>query len=73
MELREHILWAVREEGKDEGREEGIMKGREEGREDGIEQKAMQTARLMLANNEPTDKVMLYTGLSKADLDKLAH
>ena len=61
MELREHILWAVREEGKDEGRE------------DGIEQKAIQTARLMLANAEPIDKIMLYTGLAKAEIEKLAH
>ena len=73
MELREHILWAVREEGKDEGREEGREAGREEGREDGIEQKAIQTARLMLANAEPIDKIMLYTGLAKAEIEKLAH
>ena len=35
MELRDHILWAVKEEGKDDGREEGRVEGREEGREEG--------------------------------------
>ena len=63
MELREHILWAVREEGRDVGREEG----REAGREDSL----AQTAKLMLTNNEPIDKIMLYTGLAKADIEKL--
>ena len=63
MELREHILWAVREEGRDVGREEGIEKGKEDS--------LAQTAKLMLANNEPIDKIMLYTGLAKADIEKL--
>ena len=39
MELREHILWAVKEEGRDEGREEG----REEGM--GVSMQIMQALR----------------------------
>ena len=43
----------------DNGLEEGIQRGRRE------------MARLMLANGEPEDKIMQYTGLSRSEIKKL--
>jgi len=43
----------------------------EQGIGQGINQKALDVARLMLQNNEPLDKIMLYTGLSKGEIAQL--
>lgn len=49
-------------------REEGKEEGREEGRQDN----ANETAERMIQANEPGDKITLYTGLEKSDVDRLA-
>ena len=41
---------------------------REEGREEGIEQEKMQVAKEMLKDNEPIEKIMKYTKLSKVQI-----
>jgi len=50
-----------------EGREEG----KEVGREEGIAQRNTEMARMMLANNEPIEKIMRYTGLSQSEIENL--
>lgn len=56
---------------REEGLKEGMKKGIEEGIKEGKEQITLQFAREMKANNEPIDKIVRYTGLSKADIEKL--
>ena len=57
-----------RREGWEEGREEGISIGEKRGREE----KALSTARNMLADGLPREKIAQYTGLSLAEVEKLA-
>ena len=65
-----------RREGRQEGRREGRQEGRREGRQEGIgigeQSKANEIARSMIEANEPGDKIVLYTGLGKEDVDRLA-
>lgn len=42
-----------------------------EGREEGIAQRNTEMARMMLANNEPIEKIMRYTGLSQSEIENL--
>lgn len=55
-------------EGRAEGRAEGIAEGRAEGiaegRAEGIEENAINTAKNMLKDNLPAEKIAMYTGLS---------
>ncbi|HBX53196.1 MAG: hypothetical protein A2275_14725 [Bacteroidetes bacterium RIFOXYA12_FULL_35_11] len=44
---------------------------KEEGIEIGEKQKAIKTAKLMLKNNEPVNKIIEYTGLSKKEIENL--
>lgn len=60
-----------RKEGLKEGRKEGKIEGKIEGRKEGSHLHALQMARLMISHNEPFDKIMLYTGLSKEEIDAL--
>ncbi|MEM0952473.1 MAG: hypothetical protein AAGI66_10095 [Cyanobacteria bacterium P01_H01_bin.74] len=71
MELRDHILWAVREEGKDEGIALGEAKGLAKGEVKGEAKKALTMARAMLLHDEPDDKIRLYTGLSDEAIQQL--
>ena len=50
----------VWEKGREQGVEQGRVEGREQGRVEGIEQTALN----MIKNNEPEEKIVLYTGLS---------
>ncbi|MCQ2974754.1 MAG: Rpn family recombination-promoting nuclease/putative transposase [Bacteroidales bacterium] len=45
--------------------------GRKEGREEGETNKAFQIAKMMKANNEPLEKIINYTGLSKEEIEKI--
>ncbi len=47
------------------------MDVRREGREEGREETSRSVAERMLAQGEPSDKILLYTGISREDLDKL--
>ena len=52
----------------EEGRKEGIAIGEQRGREE----KALETARNMLADGLIPEKIAQYTGLSLADVEQLA-
>jgi len=41
------------------------------GRQEGIQEVGLSMARLMIADGEPEDKIMRYTGLSHDDIEKL--
>lgn len=69
MNAYRDIVNAINTEGKikyAEGREDG----RAEGRAEGMEKRNIEIARNMLGNGESIDKIMLYTGLSKEDIEK---
>jgi predicted transposase/invertase (TIGR01784 family) len=53
------------------GMEQGREQGREEGREQGIDQRNIEIAKKMLEENEHIDKIILYTSLSKEEIEKL--
>ncbi len=57
----------AREEGRQEGKSEGISIGLEQGK---LEEK-VEFATQMLLENEPMDKIVKYTGLSKGEIEKL--
>ena len=57
-----------RREGRREGREEGIQQGMKEGMRQGMQKKNIETARLMLEDNEAIEKIMRYTGLSEQEI-----
>ena len=65
-----------REEGRREGRQEGRREGRQEGRREGIgigeQSKANEIAKSMIEAHEPGEKIVLYTGLGKEEVDRLA-
>ena len=54
-------------QGRAEGKEQGLIEGRAEGR---AEVNA-HTAKLMLDDGEPIEKIMRYTGLSESDIKSL--
>ena len=67
-----------RAQGREEGRAEGLEEGREEGRAEGREEerrenfkRLMDSARSMLADGLSAEKVALYTGLSKEQVEGL--
>ena len=53
------------------GFEKGIAKGIEQGIEQGIEREAGNIALRMLSQNEPVDKIEMYTGLTKLQIEGL--
>ncbi len=57
--------------GFEKGVSEGIAKGREEGRAEGREQNRLDTARKMMADGLPVEKISLYTDISIENLQKL--
>ena len=61
----------AKEKGHAEGRAEGIAKGRAEGRAEGVANQQVLSARSMLSDGMSVDLVMRYTGLSKAEIEKL--
>ncbi len=67
------------QKGRQEGREEGRQEGREEGRQEGIrigEEKGklegkLEIAKAMLKDGFQLDKVILFAGLSKSDIQSI--
>ena len=59
------------EQGFEKGREVGREAGLAEGRVEGITSQRLETARSMLADGLPLEKIMRYTGLSKEEIGKL--
>jgi predicted transposase/invertase (TIGR01784 family) len=68
-----------RDEGRRQGLEKGLEEGRKEGREEGIEigikkekeQRDIEIAMIMIKNNEPVEKIALYTGLLSSQISEL--
>ncbi|WP_341763812.1 Rpn family recombination-promoting nuclease/putative transposase [Candidatus Tisiphia endosymbiont of Beris chalybata] len=56
---------------KQDGIEEGIQIGKEEGIGIGEAKQAIASAKEMFLNNEPMEKIIKYTGLTKESLEKL--
>ena len=59
------------EKGIEKGIERGIEKGLEKGIEKGILKEKQDIAKIMKRNGEPVDKIMLYSGLSKEEIEKI--
>ncbi len=63
------------ERGIQKGRAEGLIEGRATGRAEGLaegsRQKALETAKLMIARNYPLSEICLMTGLSQTEVEKL--
>ena len=49
----------------DDGLQEGLEQGRLEGIQEGLDQQKVNTAKMMLEDGEPIDKIMRYTGLTR--------
>ena len=56
---------------REEGVEEGMKQGMEKGMKQGIDQRNIEIARTMKKNQEPVDKIMQYTGLSREQIEGL--
>ena len=71
-----HILASGRREGMREGLKEGMKEGMKEGLKEGEKsgrhKNAIETARRMLADNLPLEKVVEYSGLSLEEVQKLS-
>ncbi len=55
------------------GKEEGKEEGRVEGRVEGEQLKAKETARRMLNDDFPVERIAKYTGLSQKEIKALMH
>lgn len=53
------------------GMAEGRVEGRAEGIEKGMSKRNQEIARIMKESGEPTDKITLFTGLSKGEIEEL--
>lgn len=70
MNAYRDIVNAINTEGKIKFAE-GMEKGMAEGMEKGMEKRNIEIAKSMLGNGESIDKIMLYTGLPKEDIERL--
>jgi predicted transposase/invertase (TIGR01784 family) len=74
-EGREKGLSEGREKGLSEGREKGLSEGREkglsEGREKGLSEAKIELAKNMKSDGEPIEKIIRYTGLTRAVIENL--
>ena len=55
----------------DTSREEGLQEGLQKGLQKGIEQRSIEIAKEMKANQESVEKIMQYTGLSRQQIEEL--
>ena len=58
-------------EAEQKGIREGYNSGKEEGRQEGITQNKIEIARNMLNDGLEIEKIVMYTGLSKEEIEKL--
>ncbi len=70
-ELRKEAVKIAKEKGEKDGIKKGKIEGIAEGEKLGIEKNKLEMAKQMRANNEPIEKIVLYTGLTKAEIEKL--
>jgi predicted transposase/invertase (TIGR01784 family) len=59
------------DEGRAEGKAEGLEEGLEKGRTEGEVRRNLEIALQMKQLGEPGEKIMLYTGLTQAEIEKL--
>ena len=59
------------QEGLREGHQEGLREGLQEGLREGDKGRQWSTAQIMLAANEPVEKILAYSGLTEAELEAL--
>ena len=65
MGMLQTIAEDNRKFGKAEGKAEGLAEGKDE--------KTTEVARAMIANGEPIEKIVLYTGLSLEVIEQIKH
>jgi predicted transposase/invertase (TIGR01784 family) len=70
MDYRSQMQTAE-QRGERRGLEKGIGIGREEGLQQGVQQEKLEIARGMIADGEPIEKIIKWTGLSKEAIEKL--
>ena len=59
------------QKGKEEGMEKGLEKGRAEGKEEGMNQRSLEIARKMLAQDMDEAMVMYMTGLTAEEIKQM--
>lgn len=65
-------MWELQEAmGRVEAHEEGRIEGKTEGLIEGDRKRQLESARIMKADNMPTDLIKKYTGLSENEIEKL--
>ncbi len=65
--IRQEAVKAASQKGIEKGRKAGIKQGKEEG----IQLGKKEMAKAMRKDNEPIDKIVKYTGLSKSEIEML--
>ena len=60
-----------REEEREIALKEGIAQGKQEGFSEGSHQKALETAKTMLAMHYPLEDICKITGLTEAEIERL--
>ena len=76
MAYEDHLKWLrieanTVEKYRKEGEQKGIRMGQEQGKLEGEKEKAISIARAMLKDGFQVEKVMLFTGLSKSDIQSI--
>ena len=66
---RDQAMWKRWE--RQQGLEQGLQQGLEQGLLQGEQAKALSIARNMITNGEPIDKIMVYTGLTLEEIEKI--
>jgi len=69
--VQKNSIEKAKREAMEEGLEKGLEKGRKEGREEGERTKALQIAKISLAQNIDTDTISLITKLSVEEIERL--
>ena len=59
------------EQGIEQGIKQGIEQGIEQGKAQGVNEERQRLAKTMLGMGESVDKIAIYTGLSKEEIEKL--
>ncbi len=69
--LREQAAKTAEAKGKKEGEKAGIEKGKVLGEKAGLKKGKIEIARTMLKDKEPLEKIVRYTGLTKAEIKRI--
>ena len=69
--ITERDYYNIIETAKDDGREQGRAEGLQAGIEQGSLEAAARIAKAMLADGEPVEKVIRFTGLTREQLERL--